>query len=172
MLPWGYPGHVDQGKLKLGARLQSIRRYLLLRIVALVVFAIVSFAVVAYVLVLRPAQDERARVEMRRSAAVVGTDVTALIGHIRRRLGTGRDFGRNGLYRFDRPLEFAKLLIPIINVRPQISNILFADTSGRAMQIARLPDGTWQIRETDVERLGTLQRQTALSEAGTYVSET
>src|SRR3954471_1933826 len=101
MLPWGYPGHVDQGKLKLGARLQSIRQYLLLRIVALVVFAVVSFVAVAYVLVLRPAQDERARVEMRRSAATVEAEVTALIGHIQRVLLTFRDFGRNGLYRFD-----------------------------------------------------------------------
>src|SRR3954454_19326928 len=128
-----------------GTRLQSIRQYLLLRIVALVLFAVLSFIFVAYVLVLRPAQDERARVEMRRSAALVEADVTALIGHIQRVLSTCRDFGRNGLYRFDRPLDFGKLLIPIINVRPQISSILFADTSGRSLQLSRLRDGTWQI---------------------------
>ena len=152
---------------------QSIRRYLLLRILALVVAAVFGFLGVAYVLVLRPAQEELARVEMTRAAGAVEGEVRALIAQIERVLGTAREWGKADLYRFDRPQEFARLLIPVIDIRPQISAILIADADGRSLQINRVRDGGgWLIRDTDVARLGTRQRHITLSASGAPVSET
>jgi len=161
---------VEQSRAR-GTRLQSIRQYLLLRVVALVLLVVFGFLGVSYLLVLRPAQDELAGLAMSRAAEAVETDVTALVAHIERVLSTCREWGKSELFGLETPREFAKLLVPIIDVRPQISAILIADTRGRSLQLNRIREGGWLIRETDVARLGTRQRHITLSKSGAYVGE-
>ena len=150
---------------------QSIRQYLLLRIVALVLLTVLGFAVIAYALVLRPAQEELARLEMTRAAAEVESDVSALIAQIERVLGTCREWGKSDLYRLDHLQGFAAMMIPILDLRPQISAILLADGRGRSLQLNRDRGGGWLIRETDVQRLGTRQRHVTLNAAGAFKGE-
>ena len=76
------------------AALTSIQQYLLARIVGIMVFAFVIFGVAAWFTVLRPAQDELARVEMDRAATQVESDVRSLVGQIERMLVTSRDWAR------------------------------------------------------------------------------
>jgi len=151
--------------------LPSIQRYLLARIVAIVLFSFGVFAAAAYFVVLRPAQDALARVEMSRGADDVGGDIRALVGQIERVLSTARDWGRSGLVRIDAPQELAALLIPILQSRPQISAVLLADDRGRSLQFERGERDGWLLRSSDAARLRGRQHVIRLNHEGGYVGE-
>ena len=61
------------------ASLPSIRQYLVSRIVGIVVFSFAVFSAAAYFIVVRPAQDELARVDMDGAASQVEGDIRALV---------------------------------------------------------------------------------------------
>jgi PAS domain S-box-containing protein len=150
--------------------LPSIQQYLLARIVGIVVFSFVVFGAAAWFIVLRPAQDELARVEMDRAATQVESDVRSLIGQIERMLVTSRDWARDGMLRIDRPQDVAAIMIPVLRIRPQMSQFILANARGQSIQIGEL-DGGWVVRASDPDRLGASQHWTFLDANGSFVRE-
>ena len=150
--------------------LPSIRRYLLSRILGILLVSFLVFLATAYLVVVRPAQEELARLEMARVAAAVEADISALISQMERVLGTGREWGRSGLFHLDQPQDFAALMIPIVRIRPQISAVLLADEHGRGLQLNHTPEG-WIVRETDVARFGAQQHMMQFNDDAGYVGE-
>ena len=126
--------------------LPSIRQYLLTRIVGVVVFSFVVFGLAAWLIVLRPAQDEIARVEMGSAADQVEDDVHALIQQIEGVLTTAREWGRSGLVQMSRPHDVAAMMIPVLRSQPQISLMLLANERGEAVQFGRDEGGGWLLR--------------------------
>ena len=153
------------------AGLPSIRRYLLTRILGIVVFCFVVFGIAAWLIVLEPAQDELARVEMDRAASQVEGQVHALIEEIERALATSREWGRQGLVRIDRPQDIAALMIPVLRFRPQVSQVLLADARGQAVHFSPDDAGGWLIREIDPDRFGRRQHWIHLNAEGGYLRE-
>jgi PAS domain S-box-containing protein len=151
--------------------LPSIRRYLLVRIVGIVVFAFLAFALAAWLVVLRPSQDEIARLEMDRAASQVEAQVRALIDEIERVLVTSRDWGRDGLLQVHRPQDLAALMIPVLKTRPQLSQVLLAGANGQSIQFGRGDAGGWLIREMDPDKLGRQQHWIHLDEEGGFRGE-
>ncbi|HZQ74123.1 MAG TPA: PAS domain S-box protein [Burkholderiales bacterium] len=151
-------------------RLPSIRRYLLSRILGILLVSFLVFVGTAYLVVVRPAQEELARLEMSRVATEVEGDISALINQMERVLGTGREWGRSGLLHLDQPQDFAALMIPIVRIRPQMSAVLLADERGRGLQLNRAPEG-WVVRETDVAKLGPQQHFMQFNDDAGYVGE-
>src|SRR5579859_3195444 len=150
--------------------LPSIRRYLLSRILGILLVSFLVFVGTAYLVVVRPVQEELARLEMGRVATEVEGDISALINQMERVLGTGREWGRSGLLHLDQPQEFAALMIPIMRIRPQVSAVLLADEGGRGLQLNRAPEG-WTVRETDVAKFGAQQHFMEFNDDAGYVGE-
>jgi len=150
--------------------LPSIRRYLLSRILGILLASFFVFLATVYFIVVRPAQEELARLEMSRVAAEVEGDISALISQMERVLGTGREWGRSGLFHLDQPQDFAALMIPIVRIRPQISAVLLADERGRGLQLNHAPEG-WIVRETDVAKFGAQQHFMQFNDDAGYVGE-
>jgi two-component system sensor histidine kinase/response regulator len=151
--------------------LPTIRQYLLTRIVGIVVFSFAVLSAAAYLVVLRPAQDEIARIEMERAADQVEADIRALVGQIERVLETAREWGRRGLVDVRSRQEFATLMIPVLKIRPQISRVLLADERGQALLFARGVPGQWELRSIDIEKTGKLQRAVRLNADGGYLGD-
>ncbi len=154
-----------------GARLRSIRRYLLARMLGIVVFAFAVFMLVAWLAVLRPAQDEFARVQMDSAAAEVEAKIRAVTVQIERVLVTSRDWGRSGLLLLGRPHDAAALMIPVLRTHSELYQVLIADPRGQMFQFGRGERGGWLIREIDPERLGGQQHWIHLNEEGGFVRE-
>jgi PAS domain S-box-containing protein len=152
------------------ASLPSVRRYLLTRIVGIVVFSFILFGFATWLIVLRPAQDELARVEMDRAASQVESQIRSLIEQIERVLATSRDWGRQGLARVDRPQDIAALTIPVMRSRPQISQVLLANARGQAIHFIA-ERGGWLLREIDPDQLGRRQHWIHLNAEGGYLRE-
>jgi two-component system sensor histidine kinase/response regulator len=152
------------------AALPSLRQYLLARIVGIVVFSFVVFGAAAWFIVLRPAQDELARVEMDRAATQVESDIRSLISQIERMLVTSRDWARDGMLRIDRPQDVAAIMIPVLRTRPQMSQFILANARGQSLQIGEL-DGGWVVRASDPDRLGASQHWTYLDRNGSFLRE-
>ncbi|MGQ0511188.1 MAG: PAS domain S-box protein [Betaproteobacteria bacterium] len=153
------------------ASLPSIRRYLLGRILGIVLFSFFVFAAAAYLMVLRPAEDELARVEMSRAADEVEGDIRALTDQIERALATARDWGRGGLLRISSANQIGSLMIPVLRSRPQVSTVLIANQRGQAALFGRGEGGGWLLRVIDYEKLGAQQHWTRLDADGGFVSE-
>jgi len=153
------------------AQLPSIRRYLVTRILGIVALSFVLFAAAAYLIVVRPAQDELARAEIGRAANQVEGDIRALIDQMERVIATVRAWGASGQVQIGRPHDLATLMIPVLTIRPDLSQILIANEQGQAIQFGR--DGTsgWLLREMDPEKLGKQQHWIHLNEEGGFVSE-
>ncbi|HTP62581.1 MAG TPA: PAS domain S-box protein [Burkholderiales bacterium] len=153
------------------ASLPSIRRYLVTRIVGIVVFSFVVFCFAAWLIVLRPAQDEIARIEMGSAADRVEGNARALIGQIESVLATAREWGRSGLVQMGRPQDVAAMMIPVLRSQPQISQVLIANGQGQALQFGRDEGGGWLLRESDPEKLGQQQHWIHLGEEGGFARE-
>jgi len=154
-----------------GGRLPSLRRYLVARIVGIVVFSFLVLAIAAWLVVLRPAQDELARVEMSRASQEVEGDIRALADQIERLLSTTRDWGRTGRIRVGAPNDFASLMIPVLRNRPQVSTVLLANEQGQAVLFGRGAGGGWLVRVIDYQKLGAQQHWTHLDPEGGFVRE-
>ena len=139
----------------------SIQQYLLARIVGIVVVSFVAFGAAAWFVVLRPAQEELARVEMDSAAGKVESDVRSLTDQIERMLVTTRDWGYDGMLRIDRPQDVAALMIPVLRTRPQMSQFILANARGQSLQVGEL-DGGWVVRANDPDKLGNRQHWTYL----------
>jgi two-component system sensor histidine kinase/response regulator len=157
-------------KTAAASALPSIQQYLLARIVGIMVFAFVVFGAAAWLLVLRPAQDELARVEMDRAATQVESDIRSLIGQIERMLVTSRDWARDGMLRVDRPQDVAAIMIPVLRIRPQMSQFILANARGQSLQIGEHAGG-WVVRANDPDKLGDRQHWTFLDANGGFVRE-
>jgi PAS domain S-box-containing protein len=153
------------------APLPSIRRYLLTRIVGIVLFSFVVFCLAAWLVVLRPAQDEIARVEMAGAADRVEGNMRALIGQIEGALTTTREWGRSGLAQMSRPQDLASMMIPVLRSQPQISLLLLANEQGQAVQFGRDEGGGWLLRESDPEKTGRQQHWTHLNDEGGFLKD-
>jgi len=147
-----------------------IRRYMLTRIVGIVVLAFAVFAAPAYFLIIRPAQEEIARVEMERAADQVENEISALIEQIERVLATGREWGTSGLLQIHGVRDFAALMAPVLKARPQITAALFATERGRTIILEPVQDG-WRARSLDPESLGGRQHWTNFDANANYVRE-
>jgi two-component system sensor histidine kinase/response regulator len=157
-------------KTTAASALPSIQQYLLARIVGIVVFSFLVFGAAAWFLVLRPGQDELARVEMDRAATQVESDIRSLIGQIERVLITSRDWARDGMLRIDRPQDVAAVMIPVLRIRPQMSQFILANARGQSLQIGEHEDG-WVVRANDPEKLGNRQHWTYLNREGSFLRE-
>jgi PAS domain S-box-containing protein len=153
------------------AALPSIRRYLLVRIVGIVLFSFVLLSLTAWLIVLRPSQDELARVEMDSAASKVESDIRALVEQIERVLITSRDWGRDGLLRIDQSQEFAKLMVPVLRTRPQISQIVIANARGQSLLLGAAAQGGWLMRRYDPEQHARPQQWTRIGADGVVSEE-
>ena len=153
------------------ASLPSIRPYLATLIVGTVVFCFAVFSAAAYFIVVRPAQDELARVEMTRAAAEVESDIRGLIDQVERLLSTARDWGYSGLIRIGVPDDFSNLMIPVLRNRPQVSAVLLANERGQAVLFGHGEAGGWLARVIDYEKLGARQHWTRLAADGSRASD-
>ncbi len=155
----------------MSAQLPPIRRYLVSRVVGIVVFSFVVFAAAAWLIVLRPAQDELARVEMGRAADQVEGEIRALTDQIERVLVTARDWGRNGQILIREPNDLASLMIPVLRSLPQVSTVLVGNERGQAVLFGRAEGGNWLVRVIDYDKLGAQQHWTHLNPEGGFVRE-
>ena len=155
---------------KTSVRLPTIRRYLLQRIVGIILFSFLVFAAAAWLMVLRPAQIELARVEMGRAADQVEGDIGGLTDQIERMLVTARDWGRGGAMQIARPEEFARLMIPLLKSRPQLSQVLLANERGEAVFLGREASG-WLLRVIDPANAGTPQHWIHMDTSGTRIGD-
>jgi PAS domain S-box-containing protein len=153
------------------ARVPSIRRALLLRIAALIVFAFAVFSAGLYFLILRPATHELAAGEMVRATEQVDTRLEALVGEIERAMLTARDHGENGEFGLADVASFNKIFIPVLRNRDQVSAVILADESGRALHLVRSPGGEWQNRVTDPGRWGRRQQWLTWRADGGFIGE-
>ena len=153
------------------ASLPSIQRLLLARIFGIVVLSFLLFSAAAWLAVVRPAQDELARLQLSRAALEVNDEVRALVQQTERVLATAREWGRSDLYRMNAPQDFAALMMPVLGARSQMSAVLFADERGRSLQLAHDEGGGWLVRESDVEKLPDRQHLLHLDKDGGFVRE-
>src|SRR5258706_6234370 len=121
--------------------LPSIRQYLLLRMVGVVAVSFIVFSSAAYLFVVRPAQDELARVEMSRAAEEVEGRMRQLIGESEQQLALLYAWVQSGLIGVNSTQEVARLLIPTLRQQPQGSVIAVADERGRTPRFGAEPVG-------------------------------
>ena len=152
-------------------RVTSIRRALLVRIVALMVFAFAVFAAGLYVLIVKPATHELAVGEMLRATDQVDNRLQTLVGQIERVMQTAREHGVNGEYGVTDADTFNKIFIPVLRNRDALSAAIVADESGRAMHLIKAPGGEWQTRITDPQRWGKRQKWLKWRTDGTFIAE-
>jgi signal transduction histidine kinase/CheY-like chemotaxis protein len=143
----------------------------MVRMLGIVVFAFAVFMLVAWLAVLRPAQDELARLQMDGAAAEVEARIRAVTAQIERVLVTSRDWGRSGLLLLGRPHDAAALMIPVLRTHSELYQVLIADSRGQMFQFGRGERGGWLIREIDPERLGGQQHWIHLNEEGGFLRE-
>ena len=153
------------------APLTSIRRYLVARIVGIVVFSFLIFSAAAWLIVLRPAQDELARIEMDRAASSVESNLTAQTEQMERVLRTVRDMGAAGVIDIGDPAAFARQAVPILRNRGAVSAILLADEQGLGLVVGRAERGEWLMREIDYPVRGAREHWTYLGVYGGAVRD-
>ena len=152
-------------------RVTSIRRALLLRIVALMVFAFTVFAAGLYILVVKPATHELAVSDMLRANDQVDNLLQSLVGQIERVIQTSREHGVNGEYGVTDAHAFNKIFIPVLRNRDALSAVIVADDSGRAMHLIKAPRGEWLNRITDPQRWGKRQKWLKWRSDGVFIAE-
>ncbi len=155
-----------------GARsLPSIRRYLLARVVGIILLSFAVFSAAAYFIIVRPTQGELARSEMQRASEDVEARLQSLVGQSERLLAILREWSRAGVVSVSSTQEAGPLLIPVMLAQPHVPVIAFADQTGRAFLFGREPDGSWLLRQSDVEKWGGRQRWIRLNVDGSYAGE-
>ena len=152
-------------------RLPSVQRYLTFRGALLIAIVFVVFVVALNRLVFEPAQREIASREMRRVSDQVQTRIDGLISQVERVVHTAGGLGRNGRYVLGDTEAFARVFIPIVRYRSQISSALFASADGRAISLFRMPNGEWRTRLTDANGWGKRQRWSLWDDSGTRLAE-
>ncbi|MGH8764273.1 MAG: ATP-binding protein, partial [Burkholderiales bacterium] len=153
------------------ARLPSVRRLLLRRIVGIVLLAFAAFAVAAWFLVIRPAQYERALAEMAAAADHVQGEVSSLAGQVERVTLSTAAWGADGQFTVVQGHEFTRILLPILRARPQISTALYYDDTGEGLSMWRTPSGDATTRYSNPEKFGKRHRYRHYSPAGDLLKE-
>jgi two-component system sensor histidine kinase/response regulator len=136
------------------ASLPSVRRLLLLRIVGIVLIAFAAFTMAAYVVVVQPAQEERAVTGMGYAFDRVQGELEALTAQVERVALTTAEWGADGMIAVDRPGEMARLLLPVLRARSQISNVVYYNERGEGLSLHRPSVGMVSVRYSNPERNG------------------
>jgi two-component system, sensor histidine kinase and response regulator len=153
------------------AQLPSIRQHLVLRVIAIVLLAFAVFGVAVYTIVVRPAEDQLARLQMASAADDVEAKVESLTSQIERLTDTTRDRGINRSISIRDPDDFAREMIPVLKRRPQILNVLFAGDDGKAIYLGRNQGAGWLARIIDFEKQGKRQRWIQYNDEGALLAD-
>ncbi len=135
----------------------GIRRFLVVRIIVglLVLLAVVS--AVAWWAIVRPAQLERAHAETELAGRQIEARIGALANEIEWLLTAVRDWGRSGALSAQQPEQVARLIVPILRHRLQITQARLVDGAGTEVLLGRADDADgWLLRlrtpgQTDTE---------------------
>jgi two-component system, sensor histidine kinase and response regulator len=141
-------------------RMTSIRRYMLSRIVGIVLATIFVFAAAAYGLLVRPAQDELARVTMELAADRVETVFHLRAQQAEQVLRTMRDLTAPGRARLRGSAEIGQVAMAQLRNRPLILQFAVARDDGVGVFVDRTLNG-YRVRELDAR--GGKRRQLWLS---------
>ena len=131
---------------------QSLRQALFWRTWLLVSLTIVIFAVAAYFMVFSRMVDELAVTAMQKGSHIVRGRIDALFSEMDRGVQDARDWGHNHLFSFDNLDHFNRLFMPMLDRRPRMASLTFADDQGREAWLQKTPEGQWLTRSVDKER--------------------
>jgi PAS domain S-box-containing protein len=137
--------------------LPSLRRQLAWAALAIVLATVLAFALAAWTLVVRPAEDQAARQQMRLAAAQAAAPIEALARVVGRIAENGAQWGENGLLQVDDHARFNQLMLPVLGGRDPVSAVIFAREDGREIFLLRTAGG-WQNRLSDPARDAGRQR--------------
>jgi two-component system, sensor histidine kinase and response regulator len=143
---------------RIPGRVFSIRSALLVQIGALIVFAFAVFSTALYFLIVKPAADEIAALEMKRGTERVESEFKALVDATERVLRTGRDYAQRQGFSVSDVNAFNRLYMPVLSNRPLLSSVYVSDAHGRQILLERMSDGSWRNLLTDVSRWGGKRR--------------
>ncbi len=125
----------------------GIRRYLVMRILGGLLALLVLMALVAWWAIVRPAQWDRAHAETVLTARQVEARVATLANETEWLLTTVREWAHTGALSARRPEDVARLVVPILRHRVQITQARLADGSGTELLLGRAADADgWRMR--------------------------
>jgi two-component system, sensor histidine kinase and response regulator len=136
----------------------SIRRSLLAWFAAVIALTFACAVGGLYYFVLKPAVDEVAASQMVNATQQAQFQLQGLVGQIQRLVLTARDYGALGGLDLSDVRSFNRIFIPVLQNRPDVSNVIFADSHGKAMLLTRDRDGNWLDRLTDRAAWGARQK--------------
>jgi len=142
-----------------------IRRYLQVRVVGILLFSFAVFTAAAYFIIVRPAQDELARVTMDLAADRVESEMRAAIGQSEQFVRILRDWAARDGVDPAKPAPLVRLAVAQLRNRPFALNILFSRTDGRSVFVGREAGG-FLVREMDPQRAPGVQHWTHLDGDG------
>lgn len=126
----------------------SIGGFLLVRIVAICVVAVSLFGVAIHLLIVRPAQDQLARVSMDLSADRLESEFRLTAAGAEQFLAFLRDWVALGPTDLENPDELVRVSIAQLRNRPFLLNMLFAEPDGSGLIIGKHGDG-FLVRKID-----------------------
>jgi len=129
-------------------RMTPIRRYMMLRIAGIVLFAILAFAVASDLILVRPAQNELARVTMELAADRAESMLRLQAFQGEQVLRVLRDLTTPARARLQGSAELGHIAISQMRNRPFVLAIAFARDDGVAIFINRTNNG-YRVRELD-----------------------
>ncbi|HYD55599.1 MAG TPA: response regulator [Burkholderiales bacterium] len=151
--------------------MQPSIRTLLFWLVGSVVFCtVLAFSAAVWQLIVVPAEDERVAREMKAEASAASEKVAGFVAEVERVAGTAGAWAAAGLLGLDEPRRYARMLIPHIRSRPEITGALLADESGRELFLRRTASG-WDVRVTDRAAHPGVHRLLHADSAGTVLGE-
>jgi two-component system sensor histidine kinase/response regulator len=146
-------------------RMTSIRRYMLSRILGIVLATIFVFAAAAYGLLVRPAQDELARVAMQLAADNVEIVFQLRAQQAEQVLRALRDITAPARARLQGSAELGHVAMAQLRNRPLILQLAFARDDGVGIFVDRTGEG-YRVRELDARGGNRRQRWLSFDAAG------
>jgi PAS domain S-box-containing protein len=151
------------------AKLPGIRQYLVVRIVGVLAALLLLVGVVAWFAIVRPAQTDRAALEVELATQQAAANLTAFNANVEVLLNAAREWERAGLLEPARPQQAARLLIPLVHPRPAVLRAGWADALGRRFILERKPDG-WLLRNI-LPGVGAPESQLLMNARGEVIAE-
>ncbi|MEN3111559.1 response regulator [Uliginosibacterium paludis] len=149
-------------------RTVSIRQGLLVQIFAIVSLALGVFALSIWLLIIRPAEQSSAQLQLDSTASEIEQQIRQLVRTVETTLSTSRRWLRdvhpemNFDVDFDQGMNLSmatlvrinQYFVPMMDTSHEISSVLFAHESGSEVLVLRLPDGQLLNRLSNPARWG------------------
>ncbi|MGE0715049.1 MAG: ATP-binding protein [Alphaproteobacteria bacterium] len=120
---------------------RSLRRFLLTRMLGISVLSFSLLGIATYLLIVRPTQDELARVAMELSADRLRGEFRSAAAGASQFLAVLRDWVPMGDADLRQPQDLVRLTIPQLRNRPFLLNVLFAQPDGVGLIVGKNGDG-------------------------------